>query len=110
VTAPHLEHASSALADAFAEADVEATFHAVDLSRGAELGHRPDQASVMATVFKLPVPVALARVADAGTVDLGTQITVPVEGRAFGPTGLSTMSDPGDDVAARPGPLHDRRQ
>jgi beta-lactamase class A len=85
---------ASALADAFDAAGVDATFHAVDLTTGAELGHRPDDLSVAASVFKLPVLVALVRAADAGLVDLDRQGTVPVEGRAPGPTGVSAMSDP----------------
>lgn len=82
------------LAEVFAQAGVDAAFHAVDLSTGAEVGHRPDEPSVMASVFKVPVLVALVRAADEGLVDLAEQITVPVAGRAAGPTGLSTMSDP----------------
>jgi beta-lactamase class A len=82
------------LAQVFADAKVDGAFHAVDLATGAEVGHRADEPSVMASVFKLPVLVALVRAADAGDVDLGEQVTVPVEGRAPGPTGLSTMADP----------------
>ena len=82
------------LADAFDAAGVDAAFHAVDLDTGAEVGHRADEPSIMASVFKLPVLVALVRAADAGLVDLSRQVTVPVEGRAPGPTGLSMMSDP----------------
>jgi beta-lactamase class A len=85
---------SAELASAFDTAAVDASFHAVDLASGAEVGHRPDEPSIMASVFKLPVLVALTREADAGTVDLSAQITVPVEDRTPGPTGLSTMTDP----------------
>jgi len=53
-----------------------------------------DQPSVMASVFKLPILVALLRAADAGRIDLAEQVTVAVEGRAFGPTGISVMADP----------------
>jgi beta-lactamase class A len=82
------------LAQVFAEAKVDGAFHAVDLATGAEVGHRADEPSLMASVFKLPVLVALARAADAGDLDLSEQVTVPVEGRAPGPTGLSMMADP----------------
>ena len=85
---------SAVLASVFDEAGVDAAFHAVDLTTGAEVGHRPDELSVAASVFKLPVLVALVRAADAGVLDLGRQVTVPVEGRAPGPTGVSAMSDP----------------
>ena len=82
------------LQDAFARAGVTAGFHALDLTTGAEIGHRADEPEVMASVFKVPVLVALLRAADAGEVDLSEQLTVPVAGRAAGPTGLSAMSDP----------------
>jgi len=85
---------SSELAAAFDAAGVDAAFHAVDLTTGADVGHRPDELSVAASVFKLPVLVALVRAADAELIDLSTQLTVPVEGRAPGPTGVSAMSDP----------------
>jgi beta-lactamase class A len=82
------------LIDAFARAGVGAGFHALDLATGAEIGHRPDEPEVMASVFKLPVLLALLRASDAGDLDLAEQVTVPVAGRAYGPTGLSAMSDP----------------
>jgi beta-lactamase class A len=85
---------SSELAAAFDAAGVDAAFHAVDLTTGADVGHRPDELSVAASVFKLPVLVALVRAADAELIDLSTQVTVPVERRAPGPTGVSAMSDP----------------
>ena len=96
MTSPTLTQrtAQSDLAAAFDEAGVDAAFHALDLGSGAAVGHRSDEPSVMASVFKLPVLVALVREADAGRVDLRAQVTVGNEGRAPGPTGLSTMSDP----------------
>src|SRR5689334_1271469 len=74
--------------------ELAAAFHAVDLQTGTEVAYKADQLSVAASVFKLPVLVALVRAADAGVLDLAAPVTVPVEGRAAGPTGLSTMSDP----------------
>lgn len=82
------------LADAFARAGVAGALHARDLDSGAEVGWRADEPSVLASVFKLPVLVALVRAADAGELDLAEQVTVPLAGRATGPTGLSVMSDP----------------
>jgi beta-lactamase class A len=82
------------VAAAFEAAGVAAAFHAVDLETGREVGHRPDEPVVLASVFKIPILVALVRAADAGTVDLTEQVTVPVEGRAPGPTGLSVLRDP----------------
>jgi beta-lactamase class A len=82
------------IAEAFAAAKVDGAFHAVDLATGAEVGHREDEPSLMASVFKLPVLVALVRAADAALLDLSEQVTVPTAGRAPGPTGLSMMTDP----------------
>lgn len=82
------------LAEAFESAGVDAAFHALDLKTGAEVGHHADEPSIMASVFKVPILLALVRAADAGLIDLSEQVTVPVEGRAPGPTGMSVMADP----------------
>lgn len=86
--------AEDELQQAFADAGVTGAVHAVDIDSGAEVGHRADEPSVLASVFKVPVLVALLRAADEGVLDLAEQVTVPVEGRAPGPTGLSVMADP----------------
>lgn len=78
---------------AFTDAGVTAGFHAVALSGGADIAYHADQLEVMASVFKLPVLIALLRAADAGEVDLGEQMAIPVQGRAPGSTGLSVMTD-----------------
>jgi beta-lactamase class A len=82
------------LSEAFARAGVTAGFHALDLTTGAEIGIREDEAQVAASVFKVPVLIGLLRGADKGEVDLSEQITVPADGRVEGPTGLSVMTDP----------------
>jgi beta-lactamase class A len=79
---------------AFDAAGVAGALHAVDIDSGAEVGHRADEPSVLASVFKVPVLVALLRAADEGSLDLAEQVTVPVADRAPGPTGLSVMADP----------------
>jgi len=86
--------AATRLEAAFERAGVTAAFHAVDMDSGAEISHRSAEPSVLASVFKLPVLIALLRAADEGVLDLSEQVTVPVEGRVEGPTGLSVMSDP----------------
>ncbi|MCU1586735.1 MAG: beta-lactamase [Frankiales bacterium] len=78
----------------FAAAGVDASFHAVDLDTGRQVEHHPDTASITASVFKLPVLIELCRQAEEGEIDASTPITVPVEGRANGPNGLSVMKDP----------------
>lgn len=82
------------LSDAFQRAGVRAGLHALDLATGAEVGHRPDEPQVLASVFKVPVLIALLRAADSGDVDLAEQVLVPAVGRTAGPTGLSVMSHP----------------
>ena len=82
------------LGQVFADSKVDGAIHAVELATGAEVGHRADELSIMASVFKVPILLALVRAADAGDIDLTEQATVPTEGRAPGPTGLSVMNDP----------------
>lgn len=79
---------------AFAAAGVHGALHARDLVGGGEIGLNAEEPSVLASVFKLPVLVAAVRAADDGRLDLSAPVTVPVEGRAPGPTGISVMSDP----------------
>ena len=78
------------IAEAFAQAGVTAGLHAVDLATGRDVAHHADESQVLASVFKVPVLVALLR----SDLDLTEQVTVPVEGRTAGPTGLSKMTDP----------------
>jgi beta-lactamase class A len=82
------------IAAAFEAAGVVGAFHAVDLATGREVAHRSEEPVVLASVFKVPILLALVRAADARTIDLTQQVTVPVAGRAPGPTGLSTLRDP----------------
>ena len=85
---------TSQFADLFRAADVDGFLYARDLASGRETGHQADAPVVAASVFKVPVLVELYRQADAGRVDLAEQFTVPVAGRAPGPTGLSVMTGP----------------
>jgi beta-lactamase class A len=78
----------------FSAAGVTAAFHAVDLDTGRQVEHHADDKAITASVFKLPVLIELCRQADEGEIDATTPITVPVEGRAHGPNGLSVMRDP----------------
>lgn len=82
------------LRSVFEQADVDGFLHALDVRSGREVGHSPDAPVVTASTFKLPVLVELFRQADAGSIDLTERVTVPVDGRAPGPTGLSVMLDP----------------
>lgn len=82
------------LAKLFADVQVDGFLHARDLATGAEIGFNADDPVVSASTFKVPVLVELFRQGDAATIDLTEQVTVPVEKRAPGPTGLSVMKDP----------------
>ncbi|WP_157250435.1 serine hydrolase [Nonomuraea typhae] len=81
------------LGEVFAAAGVEGWLHAVDIDSGRECGYQPDAARPIASVFKVPLLVALCRQADQGSLDLGELVRVPVAGRTSGPTGLSAMRD-----------------
>lgn len=83
----------TSLADLFDAAGVSAAFHAVDLTTGRDVAHRADEASVSASVFKLPVLLELCRQHDEGELDAAALVEVPVVGRAPGPFGLSVMQD-----------------
>ena len=78
----------------FERAGVDGFLHAVDIKSGQEVGLEPDAPVVTASTFKIAVLVELFRQADAGAIDLTEQVTVPVDQRAPGPTGLSVMLDP----------------
>lgn len=78
----------------FDGAGVQGYVHAVDLDTGEEVSHGADAVVVSASTFKVSVLVELFRQADARELDLSEQVTVPPEGRAGGPTGLSVMVGP----------------
>lgn len=82
------------LREVFDAAGIDGYFHAVDLAGGGEVAHHADEPVVTASTFKLPILVELCRRADAGELALTDRVTIPVEGRADGPTGLSAMRDP----------------
>jgi beta-lactamase class A len=82
------------LAAAFDAAGVDGFLHARDLDTGSEIGFDGDAPVATASTFKVPVLVELFRQGDAGRIDLTEQVTVKVDGRAPGPTGLSVMVDP----------------
>ena len=77
----------------FRSAAVDGWLHALDLADGREIEYRADEPVVAASVFKIPVLVELCRQADAGQIDLTEANTLPVPGRAPGPTGLSMGLD-----------------
>lgn len=83
----------AAVAAACGEARVRALYHARDLASGAELGSGSDEPVVLASVFKVPVAVELARQFESGRLDPRQRVRVPAEGRTTGGTGLSALRD-----------------
>lgn len=92
---PHADGAdvSAALAAGFSRAGARGFVHALDIDSAREVGLLPDEPVVTASTFKVPVLLELVLQAAEGTVSLTERITVPVEGRAPGPTGLSVWQD-----------------
>jgi beta-lactamase class A len=70
--------------------------HACDLDSDREVAVDADEPVVLASTFKIPVLIELARQADAGALCLTDRITVPASRRTMGPTGLSVMLDDAD--------------
>ncbi|NUT97473.1 MAG: serine hydrolase [Saccharothrix sp.] len=76
---------------AFADAGVTGRLHAVDLAdptRQVAVG--ADEPVVLASVFKLPLLVALYR----GGTDLTRRVTLDPDDRSTGPTGIGGLLDP----------------
>ncbi|MEW1838490.1 serine hydrolase [Nonomuraea angiospora] len=77
----------------FRTAGVRGRLYAADIDSGREVGHGPDEPVPTASMFKVPLLVALCRQADAGLLDLSERVTVTAGDRVSGPTGLSAMLD-----------------
>ncbi|MCA1703427.1 MAG: class A beta-lactamase-related serine hydrolase [Actinobacteria bacterium] len=67
--------------------------HARDLAGEREIGIEPDSPVVLASVFKIPILLELAKQADEGRFDLTDRVRVGSPDRVLGGTGLSTMLD-----------------
>jgi len=78
---------------AAADARAEVYAHAIDLDSGAEIGLRPDEPVVAASVFKVPVLTEYVRQVAAGELDPAKRITVPAGSGTVGGTGLSIFLD-----------------
>jgi beta-lactamase class A len=70
--------------------------HARDLGSGAETGLDADELVVLASVFKIPVLLELARRAAFGQLSLTERVRVLASEHAFGSTGTSAMMDDAD--------------
>ncbi|WP_245601810.1 serine hydrolase [Hamadaea tsunoensis] len=85
-----IEHRIAAL---FADAGAIGRLHAVDIDTGRQVAVAADEPVAIGSVFKLPLVVALHRLADAGVLDLTEAVTLAT-GRTSGPTGIGAMRDP----------------
>ncbi|WP_406691742.1 serine hydrolase [Saccharopolyspora sp. ID03-671] len=81
--------------EVLADAGARGWVHAVRLGGGGhELGSGADDLVVTASVYKLPLLVALARAFDAGTLDPRETIRLDPTACTPGPTGVSLFRDP----------------
>ncbi|MCX5388172.1 serine hydrolase [Streptomyces sp. NBC_00083] len=64
------------LTSLFERAGVEGFVHVRDIDSGAEFGHRADERTVLASVFKIPIALEYARQVAAGTLDPAARHTV----------------------------------
>lgn len=83
----------AAIDEAAAAAGVRVFLHALDLKSGEEVSVDSDAPVVLASVFKVPVAVELARQFAAGRLDPTQRVRVPATRRTGGPTGLSVLVD-----------------
>lgn len=82
-----------AMRQALTAVGASARVHALDLDSGEGVGLEADAPVSLASVFKIPVLLELARQAAAGERALTDRIEVASDGRAPGPTGLSVLLD-----------------
>lgn len=85
-------HDADPIGQAFAGANVTGSLHAVDIDHGDEVDVGGDETVVLASVFKVPLLVALHRAADAGRLCLDQRVRVTTE-RSTGGAGLGAMED-----------------
>lgn len=91
---PSLElTAIDSIATAAREAGARVLLHARDLRSGAEVDLDADEPVVLASVFKVPVAVELARQFGEGRLTPTQRVVVPAGDRTEGGTGLSALVD-----------------
>jgi beta-lactamase class A len=84
------------IARAFGRAQVTGWLHVVDIDRDDDVALGADEPVALASVFKLPVLVALHRAADAGELDLTERLHLAAADRTPGVTGLAALHDDAD--------------
>src|SRR5437764_10718073 len=88
-----LQAVQNEIEQVFDAAGARVLMHARDLDSDAEFGIDADQGVVLASVFKIPVLVELARQVGDGRLAWTDRVEVPAGRRTDGPTGLSVMVD-----------------
>lgn len=87
--------AEQRMRDVLADAGAQGWVHAVRLGGGGhQLGIGADELVVTASVYKLPLLVALARAFDSGVLDPREAIRLEPTSCTPGPTGVSIFQDP----------------
>lgn len=81
------------IAAVFRNAGVTGQLHALDIDTGHQVGLRPDDPVVLASVYKLPLLVAFFRAAARGDLDPRAPVTLTAAERLAGATGVSTLLD-----------------
>ncbi|SDM43604.1 serine hydrolase [Allokutzneria albata] len=81
------------VAERFADAGVTGWLHAREIDGTREVSVGADTPVVLASVFKLPLLVAVFRAAETGEVDLAGRVTLDPGARSSGPTGIGAMFD-----------------
>ena len=90
----NLPQTAAVIERGFMQAGCEGSLHALDLASGATFGLRPDQPSVMASVFKPLVALEFYAQAEAGVLDPAEAVEMGPGGATPGPVGLSIFEDP----------------
>lgn len=88
------DDARQAILDRAAEAGVEVWLHALEIDGDRAVGIGADDPVVTASVFKVPVALALAHLSHAGELDLAEEITVKPGTGPPSPYGLATFRSP----------------
>lgn len=90
---PASSQVRTAIDAAATSAGVSVQLHALDLASGEEVAVDADAPVVLASVFKVPVAVELARQFASGQLRPEQRVVVPSARRTSGPTGLSVLVD-----------------
>ncbi|KAA0094629.1 serine hydrolase [Mycolicibacterium sp. P1-18] len=83
------------ISEVFADAGATGWLHAVaaDGSSADDVDVDGDRPVAIASVYKLPLLVAMMRMVDGGRLDPTEAVTLRPDDRTVGPTGISTLSD-----------------